>query len=128
MFNDIFTFGIGYSIFNFIFSVFCIAFLLIAVIVITKGIKQWNYNNNQPVLIVYGTVVSKRLDVNHRNHNNGDIAHNTTATSYYVTFQVESGDRIEFSIKGIEYGLLSEGDYGKLKFQGTRYLGFERQE
>ena len=28
---------------------------------------------------------------------------------------------------GTEYGLLAEGDRGKLTFQGTRYLGFERQ-
>ena len=44
-----------------------------------------------------------------------------------VTFQVESGDRIELQVKGNEYGMLVEGDYGKLSFQGTRYLGFERQ-
>ena len=27
---------------------------------------------------------------------------------------------------GREYGLLAEGDKGKLHFQGTRYLGFDR--
>ena len=47
-------------------------------------------------------------------------------TSYYVTFQVESGDRMEFSVSGAEYGMLIEGDRGRLSFQGTRYLGFER--
>ena len=45
----------------------------------------------------------------------------------YATFQVESGDRMELSMTGTEYGLLAEGDRGKLTFQGTRYLGFERQ-
>ena len=53
--------------------------------------------------------------------------HSTTSTSYYATFQVESGDRMELSMTGTEYGLLAEGDRGKLTFQGTRYLGFERQ-
>ena len=48
-------------------------------------------------------------------------------TYYYATFQVESGDRMEFSLTGPEYGMLLEGDSGKLSFQGTRYLGFERQ-
>ena len=48
----------------------------------------------------------------------------TTSTRYYVTFQVESGDRMEFSVSGREYGLLVEGDTGRLTFQGTRYLGF----
>lgn len=127
MFNNIFNFGMGVTMFNFIFTIFFLVFLIVLLIAIVKGIKQWTYNNNQPVLIVYGRVVSKRLSVNHGTHHSGEINNTSTSTNYYVTFQVESGDRIEFSIKGIEYGLLSEGDYGKLKFQGTRYLGFERE-
>ncbi|MBD5156664.1 MAG: DUF2500 domain-containing protein, partial [Butyrivibrio sp.] len=47
-------------------------------------------------------------------------------TSYYVTFQVESGDRIELRVSTQEYGMLAEGDFGRLSFQGMRYLGFER--
>lgn len=43
-----------------------------------------------------------------------------------MTFQVESGDRMELQVKGTDYGMLAEGDRGKLHFQGTRYLGFER--
>ena len=44
-----------------------------------------------------------------------------------MTFQVESGDRIELNVSGPEYGMLVEGDRGDLSFQGTRYLGFERK-
>ena len=46
--------------------------------------------------------------------------------TYYVTFQVESGDRMELTVSGSDYGMLVEGDIGKLSFQGTRYLGFQR--
>ena len=46
--------------------------------------------------------------------------------SYYVIFEVESGVWMEFSVYGEEYGMLAEGDEGKLTFQGSRYLGFER--
>ncbi len=49
------------------------------------------------------------------------------SSSYYVTFQVESGDRMELSIRGSGYGMLAEGDVGIFSFQGTRYLGFERE-
>lgn len=52
--------------------------------------------------------------------------HTTQSTSYYATFQVESGDRMELHVSGAEYGMLAEGDTGKLTFQGTRYLGFVR--
>ena len=53
--------------------------------------------------------------------------HTHTATSYYATFQVESGDRIEFLVSDMEYGMLAEGDRGMLTFQGTRYLNFRRE-
>lgn len=51
----------------------------------------------------------------------------STSTSYYVTFEVESGDRMELHVSGSEYGMLAEGDYGQLTFQGTRYLDFVRR-
>ena len=49
-------------------------------------------------------------------------------TTYYVTFEVESGDRIEFAVSGQEYGMLDDDDEGRLTFQGTRFLGFERNK
>ena len=97
-----------------------------------KGIGEWNKNNNSPRLTVPAKVVAKRTNVtNHSYANAGDAsgAHglsNTSSTTYHVTFQVESGDRIEFIVNGYEYGMLLEGDMGKLSFQGTRYLSFDR--
>lgn len=88
-----------------------------------RGISQWNKNNHSPRLTVDATVVSKRQHTSHRHHNN----HMSHSTSYYVTFQVESGDRMELHMSGLEYGMLAEGDYGKLTFQGTRYLEFVRR-
>ena len=70
--------------------------------------------------------------ITHHSHANaGDLSgthgyHSTSSTSYYVTFQVASGDRMELPVTGSEYGMLAEGDIGKLTFQGTRYLSFER--
>ena len=92
-----------------------------------KGISQWNKNNHSPRLTVDATVVTKRTQVTHNHHTDGNGAmHMSTSTSYYATFQVESGDRIEFHVNSYEYAMLVEGDYGKLSFQGTRYLGFDR--
>ena len=33
---------------------------------------------------------------------------------------------MELQVDDAEYGMLAEGDTGRLSFQGTRYLGFER--
>lgn len=72
---------------------------------------------------------SKATAVSHHHHHQGNgMYHTHTATSYYATFQVESGDRIEFLVSGTEYGMLAEGDSGELTFQGTRYLNFQRNE
>ena len=105
-----------------------VAVFVIGVFVVTfiRGIGQWNKNNNSPRLTVPATVVSKRANVSHHHHA-GEHHHSHTSTSYYVTFEVESGDRMELHMSGTEYGLLVEGDKGRLSFQGTRYLGFERQ-
>jgi hypothetical protein len=54
------------------------------------------------------------------------LGHEHATTNYYVTFQLENGERLEFLVKGTEYGMLSESDHGRLSHQGTRYHGFER--
>ena len=105
---------------------YLVFFLILAVFVVTavRGIAQWSRNNASPLLTVQARVVAKRTWVGH----NG--THNTgyhTYTRYYVTFQVESGDRMELAVTFEEYGLLFEGDEGSLSFQGTRYKGFERR-
>ncbi|MFC4320512.1 DUF2500 domain-containing protein [Litchfieldia salsa] len=95
---------------------------------IFKGIGQWQKNENSPKLIVPAIVKSKRTDVRRSGSINNEHHHTTSHTRYYVTFEFESGDRSEFLISGNEYGLLSEGDIGKLTFQGTRFLGFTRKQ
>ncbi|MBW5446584.1 DUF2500 family protein [Cohnella sp. CFH 77786] len=95
-----------------------------------RGFAQWNRNNGQPLLSVEARLVSKRTHVSHHHHDDGDSNHTSfhSSTSYYVTFEVESGDRMEFRVDGREFGMLAEGDMGKLSFQGTRYHGFSRSQ
>ena len=105
--------------------IFVLMFLLVGgmfVYVIVKGIAEWSNNNNSPRLTVPALIVAKRVKVHHHHMETGVHTHR----KYYVTFEVESGDRMELSLPGGEYGLLAEGDRGQLSFQGTRYLGFER--
>ena len=120
------VFLLGFGLFQVMF--FLAFFLIFGIIVVTviKGIGQWNKNNHSPKLTVPVTVVSKRTNVSHHHHA-GEHHHSTTSTTYYVTFQVESGDRMELHLSGSQYGLIVEGDRGLLTFQGTRFLNFERQ-
>ena len=124
MFNffDGFMFSIA-PIFIFIVFIVVVVGFIVAII---RGIKEWSYNNSQPILSVEAKIVGKREEVHRHHHNNNNHTHYSTSTTYYVTFQVESGDRMEFNVSGKEYGFLIEDDIGKLTFQGTRFLGFER--
>lgn len=134
--------GFGFSSFD---SFDSIMFTIVPVIVVigfivvigsfivmaVRGTAQWHRNNQSPRLTVDAELVSRRTEVStfhHGGHNGTDMCHTSSSTTYYVTFQVDSGDRMEFSVSGQEYGLLAEGDRGKLTFQGTRYLGFEREK
>lgn len=117
-----FGFNFGFSMFGIMFTLVFILVFGIFVVTIIRSIGEWNKNNNSPRLTVPASVVSKRMNVSHHHHDH----HTHHSTSYYVTFQVDSGDRMELHMTGQEYGMLVEGDKGDLTFQGTRYLGFER--
>ncbi len=119
------------GLFEFIFPIFFIAIFTIVigtfVVNAVKGISTWNKNNNSPRLTVPAKVVAKRNHTDVHHYNRSGHSRRTTSSTYFVTFEVESGDRMELQMDGSEFGLLVEGDSGKLTFQGTRYLGFERE-
>ena len=121
-------FGMGFdlvsTLFPILFALFFVVFLGLLVYTLVRSAGQWRRNNQSPVLTVEAQVVTKRSDVSY--HDTGDTGMRHSHMSYYATFQVESGDRMELPVSGQEYGLLVEGDEGRLTFQGTRYLGFER--
>ena len=126
-------FGMGIGMFNIMFVLVFGIVIVMFIVTAVKGIGTWHKNNNSPRLTVEATVVSTRQNTSVHHHNNaGDATgahgmHATTSTTYYATFQVASGDRMELLVGGREYGMLAEGDFGELTFQGTRYLGFERR-
>ena len=107
--------------FDFLFPILFLAVFGLAfgtiVGTLTKNGKQNRKNNAAPRLSSEATVVTKRT------HVWGDHSR----TTYVATFQFESGDRLELEIPRDRFGYLVEGDSGKLHFQGTRFLDFERQ-
>lgn len=110
-----------------LFGLFFVVFLGIFIYNFVMNISQWHKNNQSPRLSVNATIVTKRSHTSHHHHHHNGHMHTSNSTSYYVTFEVESGDRMELEVKSYDYGMLVEGDYGVLSFQGTRYLGFERK-
>ncbi len=105
----------GDMMFNIMPVIFMLVFGFI-LYTIFSNVKQGIKNNQSPLLTVPAQVVSKRM------HVQGDHSY----TTYFVTFEVQSGDRMELEVDGSEYGMLVEQDLGLLSFQGTRYKSFER--
>ena len=125
MFDSFFS-GDGFiSIFFLLFIVAFVAILGMILVTFVRELSQRNRNNHSPRLTVEATVVAKRQSFS--SHRSGGDHMSTTSSRYYVTFQVESGDRMELQMTGPEYGMLAEGDRGRLTFQGTRYVSFERE-
>lgn len=122
----------GYGGFDFMFDVFPIIFIIMFVVIlgvivvsVAKGIGQWKKNNDSPILDSAVVAVAKRTDVS-SHHHAGEHHHSSSSTYYHVTFEFESGSRLELAVSGQQYGQIAEGDAGMLRFQGTRFLGFER--
>ncbi|MUG47489.1 DUF2500 domain-containing protein [Paenibacillus woosongensis] len=113
-----------FGVMNTALPIFFIIILGIILISVGRGILRYANNSKQPLLIVSTIIVGKRTEVSHRH--NTDTAVSQMDSKYFITFEVESGDRLEFPVSGLEYGQCAEGDQGKLSFQGNRYLGFER--
>ena len=119
---------IGYGIFEMMSVLIFVLVIGVFVVTIGKGISQWNKNNHSPILDVEATVISRRADVTRHTHHHGNsnIPHHSYSTNYYVTFEFQSGDRMELHVPDQDYGMMIEGDHGILRFQGTRFLSFDR--
>lgn len=124
--------GFGFNGFfsNLIPNIVTIGFVVVLGVImvrIMQGITQWSKNNNSPVDTRRARIISKRMEVSHHNHSTHDnMNHMSSSTTYYATFEFNGGERLELRLRGKEYGILAESDTGNLTFQGTRYLGFER--
>ena len=112
------------------FTLFPILFMLVFVLVFGfilggwgKAIAQSRKNAASPRVTASVTLVAKRYAI----RGVGTEAHmNGMRNLYYLAFEFESGDRMEFSVPAEVYGVSVEGDRGKLCFQGTKFISFER--
>ena len=108
-------------------------FAVILIGTIGRALYVWFRNNRSPQETADARVITKRTKVTGhgghagvRNAAGMNTFSSSTYTRYFVTFELDNGKRLEFSVKDPEYGMLAEGDRGRLSWQGTRYLGFER--
>jgi len=112
---------------NFMFNAVPIIVVVIFVIVIGtflvvigKGISENIRNSKMEEVTIPARIISKRT------HVWGGHGNSSAHTSYYVTFEDENGERMEFSVSDSFYSMHAEGDTGMLTHKGTRFIHFER--
>ena len=108
-----------FGLFEWIFPLVFLAIFGMVLFVFAKSVSEWGKNNRAPRLTVEAVVVARRGHTSHQSDHH--------STSYYVTFEVRSGDRMELHVPANEFGYLVEGDRGQLTFQGTRFVSFSRE-
>ena len=104
---------------------FFVAFAAVALLILTgiltmiyKGLAQRSRDNASSLLTVPAVVLAKRQEVRR--------GENSSSNSYYVTFELQGHDRLEFPVLGQQWGTLLEGDRGRVTYQGSRFKGFDR--
>lgn len=125
-----------------IFGLFFIVVLGIIIFGIASNIAEWSKNQASDVRMRNVRVVAKRTDVRRsagtthmHHHSTGTGMHPShpvhtrgrSYTTYYVTFEfLDDDSRIEFRVPDKQYGLIAEGDFGILNYQGSQFNAFER--
>ncbi len=97
---------------------FIIALIIfIAVSNIFKAVfstKTYTRKPSSPHLTREARIIGKRMYVS-RNY-----------TTYYITFEFSDKSREEFHVGSRVYGMVAEGDIGRLDSKGRFFRGFER--
>ena len=118
----IFRFG-SMLLFEAMFSIVPIVMIIIVVSRLRGVFHHSRINSKAPQLTVDDRVLAKRTYGTYSE----DGGVNGGATRYYVTFEFLSGDRLEMEVEGYDYGIMLEGDIGKLCFKGNRFISFARE-
>lgn len=93
-----------------------------------KEITKYRRTNKQPILTVPATALTKRTQFIHHVHQYEIHLYYPASIFYYVTFELENGEQIEFEMSRIEFKQIVEGEAGRLTYQGNEFLEFTRIE
>ena len=106
-----------YDTMDLIVPILIIAAIAVIILAFFKSMKEINDNKKAPLLSVPAKVSGKRTDIIKRNQPNaGDLsgAHGYTVvmnTTYYVSFEIEDGERKEFIVDHSIYNTLLNIQY-----------------
>lgn len=104
---------------DFLITLFTIAFIGILLFQMIEFIK----NESTPEI----SVPAKLVDKNMRSSSNVDAnGISSQSITYYLLFELENGDRLEFMVGHGKYKLYVIGDSGILRYQRKRFNSLDR--
>ena len=101
----------GFSLMSSLFPIFFITIFCIIIGMIIYSIVQYAQDKNKPIQTERVKVVAKRTNVNHHHHNHDGHIHHSTSTTYYVTFEFITGQRMELKVLSSDILLKGMKDY-----------------
>jgi hypothetical protein len=91
-----------------------------------KKARESSRNDALPVTAVHATVSATRTNTIAQPAELNPKYKIDPVTKFFVTFRLSEGRTVEFELSSQQLAPLTEGQQGKLTYQGTRYLGFEK--
>lgn len=119
--NSEFIFGDSVIMFIIFFGIVIFSMISAMIFNLLKNLQEIKCDNKVDIKKENVIIVNKRQSICAEEDNSTD-------NSYYMTFEDEEGERMEFSVSTKEHRYLVEGDIGILYYQGTEYLSFERKD
>lgn len=105
--------------------------LLVAVLLfggaIWQGVRKWRVsraNDASPIQQGIAKVVGVRTNTIADPPDMNPKVQTNPVITRFVTFELETGERLELPVTPEQQAQFKEGDRGTLKYQGTRFLGF----
>lgn len=86
--------------------------------------NAWKENRKMPRLTQNAAIIDKHVQTIKYEIKGKKIWRDTL--SYHITFQLPNEETAELCLPYQIYRFLFKGDIGKLTFQGTKFLAFER--
>lgn len=99
--------------------VFMVLVFALIVFQLLRGLWTWHQNNQLSQETDMAKVITKGQPISGANQSQA-------VTRYFVTFEFGHGSRKELKVSSNVFAYLAEGDLGKLTYQRTRFISFER--
>ena len=81
-------------------------------------------NDTLPVLTTRATLVSKRKEIMAQPPGINPKNQIPPSTTFFASFRLPDSQTVEVQVDNVQFTALTEGESGRLTYQGTRFLSF----